>query len=129
MPGDEKERMLHHPDRNESKTTVKNATVRTLSAEWQTLAVETQLEIDEATWRWWLLEGMNYAIADQVGHITVPITVFASDDDPVIDQGAIQREVMEVLPSAQLVRTRGVGHLLPLEDPVWVADQIRRICR
>ena len=129
MTDDEKERMLHHPDRDEAETTVENAIQQVLSAEWQTLAVETQLEIDEATWRWWLLEGMNYSIADQASQITIPITVLASDDDTVIDPLAIQREVMKRLPKAQLVRIQGIGHLLPLENPEWIADHIRQICQ
>ena len=128
MPDEEKERMLRHPDRDEAATTVKNATWQALSAERHTLAVETQLEIDEATWRWWLQEGMNHSIADQVSQINVSIAVLASDDDPIIDQEAIQQEVMKILSSAQLVRTQGIGHLLPLEDPEWIAEQIRRVC-
>ena len=128
MPDDEKERMLRHPDRSEAETTVKNATFRPLSAERRALAVKTQLEIDEATWRWWLLAGMNHSIADQVNQIDIPITVLASDDDPVIDPETIRQEVMKTLPSARLVRTQEIGHLLPLEDPEWVAEQIRRVC-
>lgn len=127
MPDAEKERMLRHPNREEAETTVKNGTQRPLSAERYALAVETQLEIDEATWRWWLLQGMNHSIADRVGQINIPITVLASDDDPVIDQDTIQQEVMKVFPSAQLIRTQGIGHLLPLEDPEWVAKKIRQL--
>ena len=109
MTDDEKERMLRHPDRDEAETTVENATQQTLSAARQTLAVETQLEIDKATWRWWLRKGMDHSIADQASKITIPITVLASDDDPVIDPSAIQREVMKRLPKAQLVRIQGIG--------------------
>ena len=127
MPPEEKERMLHHPDRGEAETTVKNAVKGSLSPEQHALAVATQLEIDEATWRWWLLEGMNHSIADQVSRVKVPITVLASDDDPVITPEAIQQEVMAVVPDAELVRTQGIGHLSPLEDPDWVAEQIRRV--
>ena len=126
MPPEEKERMLHHPDRDEAETTVRNATRKVLSPEQQTLAIETQLIIDEDTWRWWLLDGMNHSIADQANRIDVPITVLASDDDPVITSEAIQQDVMAVLPEAKLVRTQSIGHLLPLEDPDWVAEQIRR---
>ncbi len=133
MTDDEKERMLRHPDRDEAETTaettVENATQQTLSAARQTLAVETQLEIDKATWRWWLRKGMDHSIADQASQITIPITVLASDDDPVIDPATIQREIMKKLPKAQLIRIQGIGHLLPLENPEWVADQIRRICQ
>lgn len=129
MPTEEKERMLRHPDRDEAEKTVKNATQVSLSSQQHSLAVETQLAIDEATWRWWLLEGMDHSIADQVDRISIPITVLASDDDPVIDAETIQQEVMAVLPEADLARTRGIGHLLPLEAPNWVAEQIRQAHR
>lgn len=127
MPPEEKERMLHHPDRDEAETTVQHAIQRPLSPERHALAVATQLEIDPATWRWWLLEGMDHSIADQVSRVKIPITVLASDDDPVIGPDTIQNEVMDVLPEARLVRTRGVGHLLPLEDSDWVAKQVREV--
>lgn len=126
MPSEEKERMLRHPDRSEAETTVNNATQRALSPERYERAVATQLQIDPATWQWWLRVGMDHSIADQVTRINVPITVLASDDDPVIDAKTIRDEVMAVLPEATLVRATGVGHLLPLEDPDWVAAQIRR---
>jgi pimeloyl-ACP methyl ester carboxylesterase len=128
MPNDEKERMLRHPDRDEAEITVANGTYRPLPAEPYALAVATQLEADEATWRWWLRQGMNHSIANRVEKVSVPITVLASDDDPVIDPETIRQEVMGVLPSAQLISTQEVGHLLPLEDPEWVANQIRRVC-
>ncbi len=127
MPPEEKERMLHHPDRGEAATTVQNATQQSLPPDRHALAVATQLEIDPATWRWWLLNGMDHSIAEQVHRVKVPITVLASDDDPVIGPDTIQHEVMTVLPEAQLVRTQGVGHLLPLEAPNWVAKQIRAV--
>ena len=126
MPDKEKERMLHHPDRHEAEITVQHGTVRSLSPERHATAVETQLLVESAAWRWWLLEGMNDSIASRVSRILVPITLLTSDDDPVIGPKVIQKEVQRVLPSPQLINTEGVGHLLPLEAPEWVADQIRR---
>lgn len=127
MPPEEKKRMLRHPDRGEAETTVASATRRSLSPELYQTAVETQLQIESNTWRWWLLDGMDHSIADRVDRIRVPITVLASDDDPVIDADTIRQEVMNVLPTAQLSQTQGIGHLLPLENPDWVAEQIRRV--
>ncbi len=127
MPDEEKKRMLRHPDRAEAETTVQNATYQKLSPECHTLAVQTQLEIESNTWRWWLLDGMNHSIADQVPQVNVPVTVLASEDDSVIDPDAIRQEVMGVIPHAQLRKTRGVGHLIPQEDPTWVAEQIRQV--
>lgn len=57
--------MLRHPDRDEAETTVQNATQQSLSTERRSLVVAIQLEIDRATWRWWLLEGMNHSIAER----------------------------------------------------------------
>ncbi len=128
MPDDEKERMLRHPDQDEAEATVANGTYRPLPAERHALAVATQLKVDEATWRWWLQQGMNHSIADQAKQVTIPISVLASDDDPVITPETIRNEVMRVLPSAQLISTQEVGHLLPLEDPEWVANQVRWVC-
>jgi pimeloyl-ACP methyl ester carboxylesterase len=126
MPAKEKERMLHHPDRKEAEKTVKNATKQSLSNEKERLAVETQLMIDHATWRWWLLEGMDHSIADKIKPLQLPITVLASDDDPVMTQEVIQERVLQVLDRATLSTTHQVGHLIPLEAPLWLAQQIRK---
>jgi sigma-B regulation protein RsbQ len=127
MPEKEKDRMLHHPDRDEAKTSVANAIKHSLTKEQHALAIQTQLATDRETWRWWLLEGMNSSIADKIKHLHVPITVIASNDDPVIPPAVIQEQVMKVLKQATLITTEHVGHLSPLEVPIWIADQIRNI--
>ena len=126
MPAKEKERMLQHPDREEAEKSVKNATKQTLSPEKQSLAIETQLIVDHTTWRWWLLEGMDHSIADRIKPLQLPITVLASDDDPVMTQEVIQDRVLQVLEQATLSSTQQVGHLIPLEAPLWLAQQIRK---
>ncbi len=127
MPSEEKERMLKHPDRQEAAQTVKNAIVKSLNAEQTELAIDTQLIIDEATWRWWLLEGMNHSIAELMPQIEVPVTLLISEDDPVITIETVQQEIIPLLPKAHVVSTRDVGHLIPLEAPEWIADQLRKI--
>ena len=127
MPEKEKERMLRHPDRNEAETSVANAIRHSLTKEQHALAIETQMATDPAIWRWWLLDGMAHSIAENVKQLRVPIAVLASEDDPVIPAEVIQKEVMQVLKDAKLITTRQVGHLIPLEVPDWVADQIRSI--
>jgi sigma-B regulation protein RsbQ len=125
MPQDEKERMLHHPDRQEAEKTVKGAVKQTLTEDQYRLAVNTQLVIDQATWRWWLLEGMDNSIAERIKPLELPITVLASKDDPVMTSDVIEQRVMQVLDGAKLVTTQKVGHLSPLEVPDWIAAQIR----
>lgn len=127
MPTEERERMLRHPDRQEAITSVMNAIRRDLPAAQQQLAVETQLIVHEAAWQWWLLEGMDYSIADRVQSLEIPLTVLASEDDPVITADVIQERVLAVLEQATLITTTDVGHLLPLEAPDWAARQIRNI--
>lgn len=126
MPEEEKERMLHHPDRAEAENTVDNVTVKALTKEQYSLAVETQLIIDHPTWQWWLLEGMDHSIATNAKELSVPVTVLASEDDPAITYEMVKNEVMPILPQAVLVTTEGVGHLMPIEDPAWVAKQIKQ---
>lgn len=126
MPEEEKERMLHHPDRTEAENTVKSVTIKALTKKQNSLAVETQLVVDHPTWRWWLLEGMNHSIATRTVDLPVPITVLVSRDDPAVTYEMVKNEVMPVLQKAVLVTTEGVGHLLPMEDPTWVAKQIRQ---
>lgn len=127
MPAKEKQRMLHHPDRREAETSIANAIKRPLTEEQHELAIETQLATDALTWRWWLLEGMAHSIAGHVKRLGMPITVLASQDDPVILAEVIQKQVMQVLDHATLITTRQVGHLSPMEAPDWVAAQIRSI--
>lgn len=127
MAAEEKERMLRHPDRQVAENTLKGAIKKSLTAEQQKLAIETQLVIDEDAWRWWLLEGMDHSIAEQVKSLEIPITVLASEDDPVITPAVIAQRVMQELKGASLINTSKVGHLIPLEAPDWVAQQIRNV--
>jgi len=125
MSAEEKKRMLNHPNKEEAEKTVKKVTKKPLTDEQYKVAVETQLIIDHNTWRWWLLEGMNHSIADQVKKIETPITIIASEDDPAITYDEIQNEVVAILKAAKLATTKDVGHLIPMESPEWLADQIR----
>lgn len=127
MPKAEKERMLIHPDRREAEKTVMQATVKKLKTEQVEFAIKTQLIIDPDTWRWWLKEGMLQSIAELMPQIDAPTTLLLSEDDPVITIETVQKEIVPFFPKAQLILTQQTGHLIPLEDPDWVADQIKVI--
>ncbi|MGP1384556.1 MAG: alpha/beta fold hydrolase [Thainema sp.] len=128
MPAEEKERLLNnHPSRDNAKTTVTNATQQSLRSDQHELAIQTHVTVDNSAWRWWLLDGMNHSIADQVAQISVPLTVIASEDDPVIPFDTIQSDVLDILPDADLITTQQVGHLIPLEAADWLANQLRAI--
>ncbi|WKN31117.1 alpha/beta hydrolase [Porifericola rhodea] len=127
MPQEERKRMLHHPDAAEAKKTASQASVKKLNNEVKQLAIQTQLEIDHNTWRWWLLDGMNNSIADQLNTIKQDITLIVSEDDPVISMDTVHKEIIPLLPEAELISTQGIGHLIPLEAPDWLAEQLRSI--
>lgn len=129
MPPEEKERLLtQHPSRENAITTLDNAVYDSLLPAQQELAIETHVEVQQHAWRWWLLEGMEENIADQMSAIQVPVSVLASKDDPVIPYDTIQQDVIGLIQGAQMITAQDVGHLMPLEKPAFVARQIHQIC-
>lgn len=128
MPAAEKQRLLdHHPSREQAETTLHNATRQPLSDTQRSVALATHMAVAASAWRWWLLEGMTHSLADRLTNWQTPVTVLASEDDPVIPFDTMQTEVLQRIPRSHLVATAGVGHLLPLEAADWVAAQIRAI--
>jgi pimeloyl-ACP methyl ester carboxylesterase len=126
----DRQRMLIHPDQQQSETTVKNSTVKTLTPDLFSMAVETQLITDQHTWNWWINEGINESITLAAGKITIPITVIASTTDPAVTYEMITDDCMPNLPGqAQLLSTAGIGHLFPLEDAEWTANCISNIAQ
>ncbi len=123
-PEKEKERMLHHTEPGVAEKLVKSAVKKTLSEEQYFLALKTQLSTDPATWQWWILDGMNHSIAEKLHHLSIPVTILASEDDPVISTELINNQIVPYINNAELISTKGIGHLSPLEDPEWIAEQI-----
>ena len=127
MPNDEKERMLKHPDSEEAKQTVKNAIASDLDDEKYDYATNSQLEVSHTTWKWWLLTGMDNDISTTAKQLTIPITVLASENDAVISKELIQNEVLPNLSNVKALYNQNSGHLIPMEAPVWTANQIVNI--
>ncbi|QLG46548.1 alpha/beta fold hydrolase [Costertonia aggregata] len=127
MTDEEKNRMLKHPDKNEAIATVENATVKTLRKRRFKLAVESQLQIDEKTWDWWLEKGMLHSIADRIQGIETPTFVICANEDPVIPMNDIFEEVLPYLHKPRLIQLSGCGHLIPLESPRKLAKRLRQI--
>ena len=59
-----------------------------------------------------------------IAAITVPVLVLSGDLDEVCPP-ELQRELAEHCPLARLVTIPGAGHLLPLESPAALAEQLR----
>lgn len=129
MDKEERERMLNHPDEGEAKNTVRGASQKSLRKKRFAYAVQSQLNIDEATWDWWLKRGMSHSIADRIEGLEIPSHIIYSNNDPVIEPETIHQEVMPYLLSPSLIAFGNVGHLIPLETPRKLARQIKRIAK
>lgn len=128
MPERDQQRMLKHPNLQEAKTTVKNSSLITLSAEKFETGVHTQMIADDTTWRWWIEQGIHHSIAALAATITIPITLIASKDDPAVTyQMTLQDSMPNLPPQTKLISTEGIGHLFPLEDPEWLAQCLTQI--
>ncbi|MGY3053145.1 sigma-B regulation protein RsbQ [Pedobacter sp. UYEF25] len=121
----EKNRILHHPNRLEAKKTIENITRKCLSEVPYKLALDNNITADNTTWRWWILEGMNDSIEDAAKTLKLPIAIINSQDDPVVTPKLVKKSLLNVWPEAKLITTSSLGHLMPLENPGWIADQIR----
>ena len=129
MPKSEKEKLLTNPNSRQTAIhSVQNATVGHISAVQRELAIQTHMSMSNSVRRWWLLQGMNESIADQMGEIQIPVTAILSTDDPVIPYDRIQSELIDLIPQTRFVTTSGVGHLMPFESPNFLATSIRNTC-
>lgn len=127
MPEAERQRLLtHHSQEENAATTVDSATRVALTPEQRSLAIHTHMIAADSAWRWWLQTGMHHSIAAGLDQVQMPVSVIASEDDPVIPFDVVQQEVVALLPQAQLVTLSGMGHLIPLEAPAKVAIAIRQ---
>ncbi len=125
MSNKEMQMLLVHPHRESAEENVRRSVHLPLKGEQFQLAVETQLMADPGTWRWWLNEGIHQPTALESGMIIKPVTVLASQRDPVIPLSFSQREIMKVIPNARFVSHPTAGHLLPMEDTAWVTRHLR----
>lgn len=73
----------------------------------------------------WLDVGSRENIVEQAATITLPVTVIAGENDPVMEPEILQREVVGHIKQARMVTVPGSGHLLPLEAAMEVAHYIR----
>lgn len=119
-----REKMLELPNKQNSMEAVTSASRLSLSPEKFDLAVNNRIQTDPATWRWWILEGMNESIVNELPKIHCSISLIASQSDPIIQPATIQTEVIDRLPITNVSWTSNIGHLIPLEAPHWLAQEI-----
>ena len=130
MPDEQRAILRELQDDEQVVKNVDDAIVKDLNPLAYELALKTQGEIQLSARRWWVDEGISESIASDSKQLDLPITVIASKTDPAITYDMTMEETMPNLPlSAKLIETTGVGHLIPLEDPEWLANTIKNIIK
>jgi len=129
MSDDEKQRMLNHPDKSEAIVTVRNAARKKLKKGRFKLAVNSQLDVDPATWRWWIEEGMNENIVWAIKNLEIPTYVIHGRKDEVIKLEDVEEEVLPNTYHPKLIVFGRTGHLVPLESPRKLARIIKKIVK
>lgn len=120
-------RMLRIPDKRLARINVENATLRQLKGQRLQTALESQLEVEDATRRWWIKTGMKNNISDRIQGVRTPTFVIYAKKDPVITKDDIYHEVLPHLYQPKIVQFSRSGHLIPLEAPRKLAKRIAKI--
>jgi pimeloyl-ACP methyl ester carboxylesterase len=128
MPENQKELLRGEQSDLQAIKNVDDAIVKHLTKAQQELAVKTQMEIEVAARKWWVDEGTMESVAAKSKDLKLPITLIVSKTDPAITYEMTTTETIPNFPThAKLIITADIGHLIPLEDPAWLAKMIKRV--
>ena len=64
------------------------------------------------------------SLAPRLGELDIPVLLIGADGDPFVPWGSIER-MGALIPGARILEARDAGHMIPLEQPDWLATQIR----
>ncbi len=112
-------------DRPYAEETVRKGSGASLTPAIFAEAVEDQISVDAAVWRWWLERGSRDDISGRMSRITAPSLVLYGDADQVLGQD-VPRGVAARIRNSHARSIAGGGHLLPLEQPAAVAEHMAR---
>ena len=129
MDEKEKQRMLKHPNKTEAIVTVRNAVRKKLRRGRFKVAVQSQIETDKSTWKWWIQDGMNENIVWAIKNLKIPSYVIHGRKDELITLQAIENEVLPYLHRPKLFVFGRTGHLIPLESPRKLSRVIKKIIK
>jgi len=129
MSESDKERMLNHPNREEAEETVRRSIQKKIKKRKFQYAVDSQLEVDKDTWKWWLNDGMCNDITWAIKNLNIATYVVYSANDPVITIDTIQQEVLPYLKEAKLISFGKSGHLIPIESSRKVSKVLKRFIK
>lgn len=90
-------------------------------------AVEDAINANPAAWRAWPTTTYAEDWRETVGKLAYPAWVLVGDRDPSLPPDTQREEVMPHLPQGRLEVFPGYGHLLPMEMPETLAEQLNAI--
>lgn len=64
------------------------------------------------------------SLASRLPELNIPVLLIGADGDPFVPWPSIAR-MGELIPNASIVEAKDAGHMIPLEQPDWLAAQIR----
>lgn len=64
------------------------------------------------------------SLAPRLAELDMPVLLIGADSDPFVPWRSIER-MGDLIPGARIVEARDAGHMIPLEQPGWLAGQIR----
>lgn len=103
------------------------AMVREIAPDSMERLIDDALTASHEAWFNWYERGRAEDFFDRVPTIALPTTVVAGDRDPLASSARLRRDVAGVIPGANLVVLRNVGHNIPVEMPAEIAQLIEDV--
>ncbi|MGB6151961.1 MAG: alpha/beta hydrolase, partial [Pricia sp.] len=104
MTEEEKQTMLSISDIEAATEAAKDATFKNLTGKKLSLAVESQLQVDRETRKWWLETGMSNDISERIPGLHIPTFVICATEDTVIPMDEIYNSVLPFLYKPRLIQ-------------------------
>lgn len=122
--------MKKDPDEPTAKKSGQEAICLKLGGAEMDTATSTPRQVESATRKWWIDQGIHHSIADSAKALSLPIHVLLAAQDPAITTEMSHKDTLPNLPvNTSFTLHPTSGHLIPLEDPQWLSEQIRKICK
>ncbi|MBO0939878.1 alpha/beta fold hydrolase [Fibrella sp. HMF5335] len=134
IPDDSRQEMLDKPSlsplkqRESAEKTLAKITRKPLSEAVRAQTIADNLRASPEAWIAWPAIGSRDNITNRMARITVPVALLVGDQDEALASFVQPDMVQPYLPQATLRILPGVGHLLPMEVPDEVVNQIREVC-
>lgn len=118
-----KERRSFH-DEDAAKEAVEQVAGEDVSSGAIKTAVDGRMNATRSAWDFWLDVGSREDISDEVEALTLPIVVITGGDDEHLGPEQSAAHVEPKLFNFKSVVIQGSGHLIPLEKPIQLAEEI-----